>query len=138
MRTEEGFRNERQRKRSSDSPEPQLIDKNSPKARLNQTSNFSLAPNARPHELNSFYDTFTKLNDIKTRLTKQDKDSVVSIMKDSKQRSTEVFNTIQPVVHYYKSPVKKGELTLLKHDSETSPQVSPRGSMMKLSKESIL
>lgn len=67
----------------------------SPRVRLNQTSNFSLDPNKRSHEFNSFYESFNKLNEIKTRLINIEKASRFSF-KNSHNTSRNDLRTLQP------------------------------------------
>ena len=67
LRTEEGFLKEQYKRGNSPTKTSQTSIKQKPD-RLNMTSNFTLAPKDRPYELNSFYDTFTKLGDLKSKL----------------------------------------------------------------------
>lgn len=47
----------------------------SPSPKLIQSSKFNIKPIARPHELNSFFDTYQKLDAIKTKMLQINKDS---------------------------------------------------------------
>lgn len=73
-------------------------DKVEPK--LKQKSNFNLNPNQRPHELNSFFDTYTKLDSIKTKLIQLNKDSSFSIAdrNEFKAGSITVVDSEKPVL----------------------------------------
>lgn len=82
--------------------------------RLNQTSNFSLKPKARPHELNSFYDTFTKLDSIKSKLRKAERTSHTSIKK-STRNICNPFSTLQQ--SHRKSPFKESQHLLILNQS---------------------
>ena len=65
-----------------------LKQKQKPAFKLNQTSNFSLNPKDRCHEMNSFFDTFTKLGQMKQRLNPKENSNTVS-------RNFQ-YNSIQP------------------------------------------
>lgn len=59
LRTTESFLNEQSRRSTylNDKPASKAVE-----TKLKLKSNFRLKPDERPHELNSFYDTYTKLD----------------------------------------------------------------------------
>ena len=61
---------------------------------MNQTSNFSLKPSARAHEYNSFYDTFSKLDDIRNKINKISKSSTFDLKEvPVSGRNSKIYKT---------------------------------------------